>query len=161
VTNDSKGESYDINELWRYARMDKGLLEAERRVRPVVPLQGGGSGCGCGDASASMDCPVVYPADWDAWDGVERRKGERRVGAPQVLIGPDAVTDPQFRRSGSDRRGVVYPSDWDPREYAEWSDQVNQAQEERMAWEREVDALYAAEEVERMAQEASERRDDH
>jgi hypothetical protein len=34
----------------------------------------------------------------------ERRKGERRISEPQILAGPGAIADPQFRRSGEDRR---------------------------------------------------------
>lgn len=111
MLGDGNGSEYDITRLWRDARLDQALLEAERRIRPAVS---GGSGCeGGAEASVSMDCPVVYPSDWDAED------------------------------------------------YAKWSDEVNAEQEARMAWEREVDEIYAAEEVERMAREADERVNDH
>ena len=65
--------------------------------------------------------------------------------------------------SGSGDDSGATGSEWTPEdaeEYAAWSDGVNAAQAERMRWEREVDAIYATEEVERMQREADERRND-
>lgn len=109
MLGDGSGSEYDITRLWRDARMDQALLDAERRIRPA-----GGSGCEGG-------------------------------AEPSV--------------------GVVWPDDWDAEDYAAWSDHVNERREYdtagRVAWEREVDEIYAAEEVERMAREADERVNDH
>jgi hypothetical protein len=49
------------------------------------------------------------PVSATALPSEERRKGERRISGPQVLTGPGATRNPQFRRSGDDRRTAAGP----------------------------------------------------
>lgn len=62
----------------------------------------------CGNCFEEFETLEQQPPEWD---GQERRSHERRSAVPQVLVGEAAVKDPQFRRTGDDRRKASEPGE--------------------------------------------------
>lgn len=137
-----------IRELWQNAGLDANLLAAERRVWPVVALSGEN-----GSERGAESGGVCWPEDWDAEEYAAWSDSVNQAHTLEAPCGGCGRT-PQTCVCGPSSMGEGYGEGVRVR-------QEDATQTERMAWDEEVDAIYAAEEVERYANEADERRHDH